>query len=277
MKASVEAIGPRRAKELLKLNDNFRKPNQMKIGNMARDMKSGQWEENGNSICLYQNGKGEVLKDGQNRLLAIIQSGTTQKFVVVRGIGGSMYIDTGEKRTLPQYLAHEGVPYASAVASIISNLIALDMFLSDRDKTGWRSRSVSQSERIACFKRDGKAISKIVGETFGHRELQWKAAVSAVLIRGKAPRDYLAAKDDFIECLRFGAWNGEALDPHEATFVLRELQTHNFRHRVRYSQRKRLALVVKAWNYHRAQELMETDKLRFIETGPTAESFPRLR
>lgn len=65
----------------------------------AESMNSGRWELNGNTIVFDVDG---TLVDGHHRLHAVVQSGKTIPFLVVRGVSPSarVTIDTGRVRTL---------------------------------------------------------------------------------------------------------------------------------------------------------------------------------
>lgn len=275
MTAAVELVTPAKAKQFLKLNDNIRKPNQRKIKSLARDMRTGHWEENGESIAFFQNGKGEVLRNGQNRLHAVVESGISQRFVVVRGIAGSDYVDVGEKRTIAQLLTHEGIPYANVMAGAISNLIGLDHFKSNPAIVA--NARPSHSDRIECFNRYRKQLMKWVPVSHNTKRLLWRQTICAVMIHGTNPADYPMAKQDFLDCLATGLNGSETLSNHDACYALRELYADDARSRIWRTQRWKLGMVVKCWNWHRDQTLMPTPKLRFVETGPTAEQFPRVR
>jgi hypothetical protein len=272
MKVAIEKIGPKRAIEYLRQSDNIRKPNRLKIANFRRDMKANRWEQNGESIKFYTNGKGEFLRDGQNRLHAIKDSKTTQDFVVVRDIDGSDYVDVGEKRTLAQLLHHDGVSYACNHAAAVSNLLAYDRFSTGQLDT-YSSRP-SHSDRIECFQKYRSRLTKIVPLVHNTKKLHWRAAISAVLVHGSCPSAYGAAKDEFLYYLS----TGEDLQQNDALYALREEMHETSRRRIRQTQRHRLALIVQAWNWHRSLQLMATAKsLKFIETGPTAMKFPKIQ
>ena len=78
---STESIGPDQASALLAGNLNNRDLSQSFVNKYAADMESGKWASNASMIRIDTNGH---LQDGQHRLAAIKQSGTTQDFVVVK-------------------------------------------------------------------------------------------------------------------------------------------------------------------------------------------------
>lgn len=97
---NIEAITPELAQRYLELNSRQqRKIRRHKVAEYADDMRNGLWELNGAAIVIDEFGN---LIDGQHRLSAVVESGTTQQFVVVRNVREDAYrtIDQGMKRSL---------------------------------------------------------------------------------------------------------------------------------------------------------------------------------
>lgn len=91
MKVSQRQITPKLATKILTSNsENNRNLRDAHVAALARDMTSGKWRENGETIIISNSGQ---LLDGQHRLSAIIKSKTSQKIVVVTGVPDS-YITT---------------------------------------------------------------------------------------------------------------------------------------------------------------------------------------
>jgi hypothetical protein len=271
MRASVETITPQQAAAYLRNARNIRKPNREKILKFAADLRADRWELNGESVKFVREADDDILVDGQNRLTAIIEAKKPARVVVVRDCAGADFIDVGEKRTLAQLLHARGLPYATAIASMIGNLYALREFMAQPERV--QSPRPSHADRLALFDRYEKQLTRMAPEIH-NRGLHWAAAIGAVLIEAKRPRGYAHAADDFLTCLATGALHEQTLSTVDACYKLREIQLANQRAKTRLSQRARLALIVKAWSYHRALMLMD-GPLRFVETGPTAEPFPK--
>lgn len=101
-------ITPERAEAMLKMNtNNFRNIDSHRVHKYSRAMKLGFWEENGEPIQIYDDG---TLANGQHRLHAIVESGTTQKnVVIVMGISRSVStFDDGKTRTAAQKARAKG-------------------------------------------------------------------------------------------------------------------------------------------------------------------------
>lgn len=65
----------------------------------SADMARGTWTECTAPIAFYEDGE---LADGQHRLYAIVDSGTTQSFIILRGVSreAGLNIDTGAARSV---------------------------------------------------------------------------------------------------------------------------------------------------------------------------------
>jgi hypothetical protein len=97
--SKLERITPERATSFLNHNKGNRKLRPGIVEKYAHDMTNGLWTECSAPVVFYDDGE---VADGQHRLWAIVESGTTQKFFVVRGFprGAGLNMDTHAPRTL---------------------------------------------------------------------------------------------------------------------------------------------------------------------------------
>lgn len=104
---NIEKVTPQRAAELLRGNTINRSLRPKTVKRYARDMTDGHWQESGDPIRLDRKG---TLLDGQHRLSAIIESGISQKMVVVNNVDtrSILTMDTGNKRTFSDVLKIQG-------------------------------------------------------------------------------------------------------------------------------------------------------------------------
>jgi hypothetical protein len=111
----IESISPEKAKLYLAKMGKNRHVTQHHLMGLVRDMKGGRWIFNGDPIRF----NGEKLIDGQHRLAALIQSGKTLDFVVIRQLPKEAFdtIDIGRKRTTADYLGMEGHHYPQKLSS----------------------------------------------------------------------------------------------------------------------------------------------------------------
>lgn len=96
-KVALEEINKDKAEQLLSIPTPQRRLRSNRIAQYARLMSEGLWEQM-STIKLDVNGG---VGDGQNRLHAVIQSDTTQHFIVFRDVHVKEFLatDTGETRT----------------------------------------------------------------------------------------------------------------------------------------------------------------------------------
>jgi hypothetical protein len=86
------------ARQLLEHNTHNRRPNMGVVRRYCNEMTNGQWLFCGDTIRCDWNG---TLLDGQQRLMAIVATGLSQRFVLVEGLDpdAMWVIDRGRKRT----------------------------------------------------------------------------------------------------------------------------------------------------------------------------------
>lgn len=96
---TTERITPAKAEKYLNENKGNRSLREGVAEKYAADMAAGKWTVCAAPIVFYENGD---LADGQHRLYAVIESGTTQTFSVVRNFPreAGLNIDTGLTRSL---------------------------------------------------------------------------------------------------------------------------------------------------------------------------------
>src|ERR1700761_996246 len=92
--AEVERLSPKSAKALLKGNVHNRNLRKARVSSLAEAMKRGEWELNGESIKVAEDGS---LLDGQHRLQAVVESGKSIQVLVVRNLPSDAQdtVDTG--------------------------------------------------------------------------------------------------------------------------------------------------------------------------------------
>jgi hypothetical protein len=117
----ILTVTPEIAAEMLEHNDDNRRFRGTLAATYARHMRAGRWRFTGDPIQFSETGK---LLNGQHRLSAIVQSGETCQFLVVRGLPdeAQQVMDIGSKRTTADALALIGQPggrVLSAVATMI--------------------------------------------------------------------------------------------------------------------------------------------------------------
>lgn len=128
MTVEIIDITPEIAEAMLKRNVQNRNPKKKKIRGYAREMKRELWKENGVPIIFDDEG---VLKDGQHRLKAIMESKITVKNVVVITVPKSQAscYDIGAVRSIGDISVLEG---RSDRIFLDSNLLSAASFMYQR-------------------------------------------------------------------------------------------------------------------------------------------------
>lgn len=123
----LEEITPKQAEAYLRKNLVNRPIRESKVKQYTRDMLSGRWNE-GSGDTIRFNTDGELI-DGQHRLTAVLKSGKTFKWLVVRGIDkkAQRTMDTGAPRS-PADLLHmeQGISNAPLLVAIARNVFKIE-------------------------------------------------------------------------------------------------------------------------------------------------------
>lgn len=126
MKTSIETIDKERAQEYIAKIDGNRPVSNGYVRWLIGRQKRGEWQTNGDSIKFDKNG---VLRDGQHRLMMVMQTGKPIEVVVVREIDPASFItmDTGKNRNLADVLGinkyQNSKPLANALTWVHRYLI----------------------------------------------------------------------------------------------------------------------------------------------------------
>lgn len=126
-KAECLRITPTVAAQWLKKNKNNRPCSASEVGRLANEIATGRWVLNGETIKRDVNGD---IRDGQKRLMSIIQSGISVWSWVIFDLPPEMEtfdtIDQGQVRKLGQLLAIRGYKNYTALAAAIGIIYRLD-------------------------------------------------------------------------------------------------------------------------------------------------------
>lgn len=117
--ASVVYVTPEMAERWLGKNVHNRRLKTAKIQEFARDMAAGRWQITGEAVKFDTRGN---LLDGQNRLHAVIASGSTVPMFVVRGLApdSQEVMDTGSPRSRADALHLRDYPNSHDLAAAIN-------------------------------------------------------------------------------------------------------------------------------------------------------------
>jgi len=128
METKVRTITPAIARQILEKSNEKgftnRKINQNWYKYLSHCMKSGQWSLTGQGLSFDEHGN---LIDGQHRLMAVIDSNTTQEFLIVTGVDSHTVLnyDTGKKRSPADTFDLFEIKNSRCVAALISSYIQI--------------------------------------------------------------------------------------------------------------------------------------------------------
>ena len=118
-RAFIVDIDPEMAQRLL--NSNFKQNRTLSkshVKRLAADMRNGEWNLSNDAIVIS---KDLELGNAQHRLSAIIESQTTQRFIVLFGASRKAFqkFDTGKKRTMEQRITIAGINISAKECAVI--------------------------------------------------------------------------------------------------------------------------------------------------------------
>ena len=258
-------VTPELAEQWLSKNSKNRNLRAQVIASYARDMQTGSWVLNGETVKISSAGQ---LLDGQHRLSAVVEAAVTVPMIVVSGVEASAMptVDTGAKRTYADTLRLQGEENTSVLAAVTRRALLWER--------GYRVRPGSMAPT-------GLELNAFLSES---RRLRTSAEVAVKI----ATRTLLPAS-----IIGLAHWLFSDLDPDEASWFLARLADGDglaaddpiaaLRNRIvkmrvgggRVNETEALALLVMAWNARRAGETRS--KLQLPRGGLTSENFPEPR
>jgi hypothetical protein len=251
---------PEMAKELLGKNTlNFRKPDIARVRRYANDMREGKWVFNGDTVKL----SGEILLDGQHRLLAVVQSGMTVRMLLVSGISheAGRTIDDGKPRTAGQWLTHLGVKNANNIAAIARWCIVYNKSLWKNSSTGVDGYSRSEIVEFVDLHHD--ELQSAYRMCSPSRSMMSASHHAALVLAASGMSD--PAQNNMIVWFCRSLATGVDLSEDEPVFQLRSrlIVKHSAHKLTPFMQRMLLTI---AWNKTAAGETCSF--IRYRLTGP---------
>lgn len=165
-------VTPRLAKQWLSCRSGIqRNINKDHVARLAKMMADGNWREHAGGVICFDD-RGELL-DGQHRLQAVIDSGTTQMFRVDDGCTRDDFkaMDDGLCRQVSQFIDAKNASTVAAIANYVAGLRGGILTTNNR---------ADRASVLAIYEEDPEGFT-------------W-AAASAVRIRkllGKCPTKYV--------------------------------------------------------------------------------------
>jgi hypothetical protein len=265
----VLAVGPKQAKEWLNtVNTRNRNVLPKVVRKYTKAMEEGRWREMvGEPISFAEDG---TLLNGQQRLTALVESGTTQIFLVLEGLplGDQDVMDSGANRKTGQQLTMRGWKNGSQVSAIARVLLQ------------WHTRTILSGTYVPD-------TDEIVQFAENHRELMDASTVVAMRIRRVVPllpsvvgAVYFTAKDhadtnpellsaDQVDEFFGRLESGADLSAGNPILTLRNVAAKRQRDGHSVEQPKELYYLIRVWKAWREGETLE--KIQLPRLGPITE------
>ena len=258
----IKDITPKIAAKLLERNLINRTLRQRHVDWLASQMTSGYWKFTGDAIKMNRDG---VLVDKQHTLSAIIQSGTTQRFVVIGGLDDTIIevIDTGIARTAGDVLKMNNIQNANSVAALCRRILAFK----NRQKASAFSRRAKGGKEVNTNEKDKEDFisnSRIFEEITA--DSRYSDACHTALkfydsSRILSPSQYGLLYFLFSEKNPDAAWeflskfsNGVGLQADSPIYALRSRLSRERETKVRFSDSLKLYWFFTCWNKFRRGE-----------------------
>lgn len=143
-------VTPKYAEELLKMNVSNRKVRRSKVDSLAESMKKGEWELSNDAIVISE---GNILLNGQHRLLAVVKSGVACNFIVFTGATDSSFgiMDTPSVRRVSDVIYRMGGTNPNNAEAVVRDFMNLTLDYNNGWETMWRYGHRSQATRKECI------------------------------------------------------------------------------------------------------------------------------
>lgn len=259
---SILDVTPQLAKEWLDHNTHNRNLRDRAIAAYARDMKAGNWAENGEAIKFAADG---TLLDGQHRLSAIIEADVTIRMLIVTGLQATDQetMDAGRKRSLSDALHLRGETNSSVLGSILRRTLM------------WEHGSYRNSGTYTPTNTECLTFLEV------HPEIRESTQVASTLRKpSRLPASVLGLTHWLFSRIdaEDAAWffdklgSGANLDQYHPVWTLRRRAELADQSTGRVPEDMLLACVIKAWNAYRDGQQIKI--LSFKPGGATPEKFP---
>lgn len=246
-------IDPTLATKMLDANPVNRNASESYVGAYTNSMANGRWKFLGDPIRMN---KDDEILDGQQRLKAIEQSGTTQRFVLIRGLPTEhqKYMDQGRPRTARDNLHMAKIEAYSDKATIATLLLRWDSGTLTK-----RHIRLPNDEIVDFVMANNSALVWAVNQARSMKN-------STGLVKGVGGAVYFRTSQlDTFQANEFATRvaTGEGLETGSPILALRstitkaKLKVHapgSTKRRI--TTNEELYYVVRAWNAYRAGEYM---------------------
>lgn len=258
-------VDPTTAESWLARNPNNRNVRKPVVDSYARDMVSGNWMLNGETIKFDT---ADRLIDGQHRLSAVVVADVTVPMVVMRGVDADVMdtVDVGAKRTYADALKLQGEENTTTLAAVVRRAVM------------WQKGARTNTGAVRPTAREMNSFIKTNPQIRTSAEIAARYATRTLLpasVIGLSHWLFSPLEPDDAEWFLARVADGDGLPSNSPIAVLRKRVVNMRVGGGRVNETEALALVIYAWNAHRAGETRT--KLQMPKGGLTPENFPEPR
>jgi len=240
---------------------------QRHVDRLVYSMETGQWLEATGQPIIF-NDAGHLI-DGQHRMWALIETGQSHHFQVMRGLPSETIwvLDTGKSRGIPDFLSMAGEKNCNVLGAAINAFYYWETTNHLEASGSKRPAPTSQDAFRILEAHPGLRESTIIGNAL-NRAIRGGAGRWAAIYYILAQIDQEDA-DDFVHRATYG----DNLQDTHPIFLLRKRFLENIltNHKIRPGVSD--ALILKAWNMYRRGETAQ--KLQWRAGGARPEPYPQ--
>lgn len=245
-------ITPQMARALLGANTKNRSINPKLVNQYIKDIKSGEWEANGETIKVAKSGR---LLDGQHRLEAIVKSNQAVHGYIIVGVPDKSFktIDIGRKRSPADALSVHGCGKNALIIAASLKIVCLfrenkGKYLSFKE----REPGISHKKLIDMYESTPTIEDNVARIYQFQNVLNWiSPSVAAALYTVMSDIDEDDAENFWIK-FNSGAGLGETTPVTHLRNAMTNILSHNGGWKP--NRRIAIAMIVKAWNLTRANK-----------------------
>jgi hypothetical protein len=241
-------VTPGLANVILGKNPDNRNLGPAKLLQFASDMRNGRWALNGEPIIIAKTGE---LNDGQHRLNALIDANAVLPLIFQFGVEREtrFTVDQGKCRSAADYLSMEGVPNATATASIARLVIGYEKSGCDNINA---ANEVTNAEVRSRADSDTQLRESASFAGSQHKATRNFAAPAIIgfchyVLTSEHPGD---ANDYMVQIC-----TGEGLKKNDAAYVVRDRLLNLGRNRG-----AKIEIILRGWNAYRARRPLKLIK-----------------
>lgn len=266
IKTEVVTVTPERAQQLLEQNKNNRRVSAKNLEKVEAIMSRGEWRLNGEAIKISTNGR---ILDGQHRLMASVNTGTTFQTLIVYGLTDETQetMDSGKSRTLADILSLRGYKSTHSLAAIVTAIIRSEIYgIKAAVSSGTAARPVTNQQAIRRIETEPTVV-----DLFNHVNGVTKAGLPGK-IAGMLYYKFSEIDSDDTQFFFERLASGAGLERNHPILVLRALLLRLKSEPGAANSTYVTAVTIKAWNKFRAGE--DCSQLKFRVGGASPETFP---